>query len=761
MKHITGYTSRWSVEPGEQIPFMVSCYGSSTYDADIVQIKSGETVPEGPDLSVDPVDTDIDGNYDGREQAIHAGSYVRVDDEGSLAVDQSLSLQTLAYPTLPTAGRQALVTKWDEDNKSGYGLFLDEDSHLELVLGNGETAHEYRTEEPVEANHWYFLAASADLTEGTVNLHQHPLETTKDRTLYSSKSQDASFDISSDLERIGTPGVPCMIGASAVKSDGDSVGTKCYTGKLEAPAIGETAVSVSEMKERTTQQKSSDSTLLGAWDFASEISANGISSFDTVTDTTTRNNHGTLVNVPTRAVTGHSWTGAYHEFTEAPDEYAAIHFHADDLGDANWDVDFEWTVPEGQESGVYAARLRTDGDESYIPFFVRPPTGAATADILFLAPTNSYLAYANDHMVTDGAATELLIGRTPSLQPEDIFLSEHREYGLSCYDTHADGHGVFYSSRLRPILNLSPTYKHWLAAPPGSVWQFNADLHLIDWLETKEYNYDVVTDEDLHFDGIDLLESYDVVLTGTHPEYYSLEMWETISTYQDRGGRLMYMGANGFYWQTAFHPEEPNVIEIRKGDTGIRTYDIPNGELNLSFTGEKGGMWRQRDKAPQKLVGIGFSAQGFDDCSYYRRQADSNESEMDFIFENVDSDVIGDFGLIGGGAAGLEVDRYDQSLGTPDNTYLLASSEDHSDNYLHVVEEILATTPALSGTEDPQVRGDMVYFKTPNEGGVFSTGSIAWCGSLATNDYDNNISQITENVLETFLTEETLPGADP
>lgn len=763
MKEITGYTSSWSVEPGDRIPFMVSCYGPSTYDADIVRLLSGETVPEGPDLTVEEIETDIDGTYDGQKQHIHAGSYVRVDDDGSLDVDETFALQLFAYPTTPAAGRQALVTKWDDAAQSGYGLFIDEDGHSELILGDGDgTVVECRTDEPVAANQWYFLGASVDLDEEEIRLHQHALDSTKNQTLYSSDAHDVSVDGSVDIDVVGTPEVPFMMAASAKQlSDGDVVGSNCYNGKLEAPQISTSPRSISEMMEQVGHSGTADSALLGMWDFAAEISSDGVYPFDSVTDTTPQNLHGELVNVPTRAVPGHNWTGAHHEFTEAPGEYAAIHFHADDVGDADWETDFEWTVPDDQQSGVYAARLRTDADETYVPFFVRPPTESPSARILFLAPTNSYLAYANDHMATDGGATELLIGRTPSLRSEDLFLSEHREYGLSCYDTHADGHGVFHSSRLRPILNLSPTYKHWLSAPPGSVWQFNADLHLVDWLETKDYNYDVVTDGDLHFEGTELLDSYDVVLTGTHPEYYSLEMWDALSTYQDRGGRLMYMGANGFYWQTAFHPEEPNIIEVRKGDTGITTYDIPNGELSLSFTGEKGGMWRQRDRAPQKLVGVGFSAQGFDDCSYYRRQSDSYESAVEFIFEDVDDEVIGDFGLVGGGAAGLEVDRYDESLGTPENAYLLASSEGHSDNYLHVVEEILATTPVISGTEDPQVRADMVYFKTLNEGAVFSTSSIAWCGSLAINNYENNVSRITENVLETFLTAETLPGEEP
>jgi len=65
-----------------------------------------------------------------------------------------------------------------------------------------------------------------------------------------------------------------------------------------------------------------------------------------------------------------------------------------------------------------------------------------------------------------------------------------------------------------------------------------------------------------------------------------------------------------------------------------------------------------------------------------------------FIFEGVAPDeVIGDFGLVGGGAAGFEPDRYDLQLGTPPQTLLLASSEGHSDNYPHVIEEILFMFP--------------------------------------------------------------------
>lgn len=108
-------------------------------------------------------------------------------------------------------------------------------------------------------------------------------------------------------------------------------------------------------------------------------------------------------------------------------------------------------------------------------------------------------------------------------------------------------------------------------------------------------------------------------------------------------------------------------------------------------------------------------------------------------------------------AAGYELDRYDLVLGTAPHTLLLASSEGHSDSYQHVVEEIYFMFPGQGGTQDPTVRADMVYYTTPCGGAVFSTGSIAWCGSLSHNGYNNNVSRITDNVLKQFAKDEPAP----
>jgi N,N-dimethylformamidase len=232
-------------------------------------------------------------------------------------------------------------------------------------------------------------------------------------------------------------------------------------------------------------------------------------------------------------------------------------------------------------------------------------------------------------------------------------------------------------------------------------------------------------------------------------------MWDALDAYKDAGGRLMYLGANGWYWRIAYHPTKPGVLEVRRGEGGIRTWAAEPGEYYHSFTGEYGVLWRRQGRPPQMMVGTGFTAQGFDISSYYRRQPDSFDPRAKFIFDGVaDDEIIGNFGLIGGGAAGLELDRADPLLGTPPNALVLASSEDHTDIYMVVCDELLTNTPGQSGQESPLVRADLLFFETLAGGAVFSVSSIAWAGSLSHNSYDNNVSRITGNVLDRFLNPE-------
>lgn len=125
-----------------------------------------------------------------------------------------------------------------------------------------------------------------------------------------------------------------------------------------------------------------------------------------------------------------------------------------------------------------------------------------------------------------------------------------------------------------------------------------------------------------------------------------------------------------------------------------------------------------------------------------------------FIFEGIDEDVIGDFGLNGNGAAGNEIDRADFALGTPPNALVVASSRLHTDIYLMTPEDLLDPTPTWTGTQSDLIRSDMTFFETASGGAVFSTGSIAWAASMAWNGYDNVVARLTENVVRRFSSPE-------
>jgi N,N-dimethylformamidase len=427
--------------------------------------------------------------------------------------------------------------------------------------------------------------------------------------------------------------------------------------------------------------------------------------------------------------------------------YGAVHFHDDDLEDAGWEESFAFHVPPDLKSGVYAIRLQSEGAEFYIPLIVRPKKSAAKRKVVFLAPTLTWQAYTNFNEV----ANEFNLESTESSPwlPEDQFIASHPELGPSLYDHHSDGSTPFYSSRLRPNLSGGPKYKY---AALDSPHLFAADLYIIDWLEKKGIDYDVITDEELHFDGAASVDGYRVLITGAHPEYWTLAMLDGLEGFLNGGGNLMYLGGNGLYWVTSIHAECP-VIEVRRSmGTGLTR--APEGELFHSTTGELGGIWRVRGRAPQKLLGVGFSAQGGAPGSAYRREPDSFNPRVAFIFEGVGKDeVIGNFGLSTGAAAGFEVDRLDYSLGTPPHTLLLASSEPHHDSYWHVVEEISIPGIHECGAKSKKVKAHLTYYEHPGGGAVFSVGSIAWAGSLSHNHYHNNVSRITENVLRKFLSD--------
>lgn len=740
MKTIMGYSDRISACPGETLKFMVSCEGQPKYRARLVKIIHGDTSPDGPGYKEEEFPASFQGEHSARRQEIYAGSFALVPGNRHFDGLGSFTLQAMIWPTTVEKGVQTILAL--QNGHGGAVLGIGADGALTIRLTDDQGATEtLSTGKPMLSREWYFAGVSYDAGTGELNLYQEPM------VPYAQVDAKASVSKSSKVRPTFRGGMFMMAASPVMIETGRIVGTHHMNGKIDRPRLANRALSRLDMERVRGDTIPQDlvSTMVGTWDFSRDITS------EKVSDTSPNLLHGETINMPVRGMKGHNWTGEEMCWRHKPEHYGAVHFHDDDLYDSEWDMDFEFTVPDGLKSGLYAAHIATDHDEDFIPFVIRPPRGTKQADLVFVIPTASYMAYANEHMMTDAPLAEHLTDQVAVLQNTDVFLHEHREFGASCYDSHSDGSGVCYTSRLRPILTMRPKYQSWLGGKGSSLWQMNADTHIIDWLEEQGFSYDCITDEDIHNEGYEALAPYRVFMTSTHHEYWSKQMWDALDAFKKHGGRLMYMGANAWYWRVAFHPERPGLMEVRRAEGGIRAWAAEPGEYYHSFTGEFGGLWRRSGLPPQMMAGTGFSAQGFDVCSYYRRTEHSHDSRAAFIFDGVSDEIIGDFGLIGGGAAGLELDRADRLLGTPPNALVVASSEEHSPVYMVVCEEIFINAPGMCGGEHPMVRADMVFYETPTGGAVFSTSSISWAGSLSHNDYDNNVSRITGNVLSRFL----------
>ncbi len=786
---VVGYCDPLHVAPGDTVRFMVSS-AHPTYQADLVRLVHCDDNPRGPGFKAPLVESAISGDYAGREQAIRTGSSVQIPYADVLGELDSFTFTAWILPTLPVkeetqaivkqaldASQQGQVVQVDRPGSvqqaivthgletpasSGYGLFVGIGGDLQAVVGDGAGGRTTAgAVTPLLEHQWTLVAMTYDGASRTLSVYQVP------RHLWPVEG-GRGFATTTALSARPAAGAPLLM-AAALESheDGAVLTNSHFNGRIDAPRLYDRALSSDEIGALARGGDSlAVAGLVAAWDFSKDISTTR------VTDVGPHGLHGSAVQMPTRGVTGHNHTGRETNFRLAPDEYGAIHFHDDDLEDALWEVDFELTVPDDLRSGVYAAWVRSGDDEDYITFFVRPADGAKTAAIGVLMSTVSYVTYANFRDVDGGFWNpERVPNADPSLNPASHeFLRANQMPGL--YDFHTDGTGAALCSWRRPILNMRATYRYRVWSAPS---RFPADLYMIDWLEARGLSYDVITDHDLHAQGAELLKRHRVIISGSHPEYWTTPMIQGLETYLNDGGRMMYLGGNGFFGVTAVDPNRPHVVEVRRWGTSWPFEHAP-AERVLATTGELGGMWRNRGRPPQALVGIGCGSAGFDKGSPYFRLPDSHDPRAAFIFEGIgDDERIGDIPslVVNHGAAGYEMDRLDFGLGTPPHTLLLASSLGHSDKYVGLADEALWYTrgidgvkvsdPPMPGEFHPFIRADMTYFETPNGGGVFSVGSIAWRSCLSYNDYENTVSRVTENVVRRFASPEPLadPSANP
>lgn len=622
---------------------------------------------------------------------------------------------------------QTLISTLDSAAHVGFTISLNSQGSLDVSVGTGNQVDAVPTSLKLQEKTWCKIKAEFSGRSIRLALKYIPFRVEP-------VPPPASFEWQPDEEALVFNPGPLVIAAR--QSLDSKYMTDFFNGRIDS------------LKLKT------DGLVLARYDFALEMSSNHI------IDTSGRSCNSILINAPTRAVKGHDWDGSECDWTRAKYGYGAIHFHDDDLDDAAWDTDFTIIVPPTARSGAYAVEVETlDGlDKDSITFFVKPNHQSPANNnkkVCFVFSTFTYLAYANERLYDTTRHNTADLGPdfdiSQTLKSDEFYkMRRRRDLGLSCYDRHTDGSGVCFSSSKRPILNVRPGYIMWAFSRPR---EFSADLLMVGFLEREGIPYETLTDHDLHARGGAALQGFNSVITGSHPEYPTLQSFSAYTAFAKSGGNLMYMGGNGFYWVSSIVDSSAGAhrLEIRRGDVGVRPYTLPGGEHVNSLDGQRSGLWRSRGLSSNTLFGVGFCAQGKGLGVPYQRTAASKRSDLSWMFVGLeDEELIGEKGF-GGGASGDEIDRFDTDNGSPSAALVLASSTGHSDAFGIAVEDLSYPATNTLGTQTDRIRSDVVYYVGAGGGAVFSVGSINWFCSMAWDGYENNVARWTGNVIRGFL----------
>ena len=198
------------------------------------------------------------------------------------------------------------------------------------------------------------------------------------------------------------------------------------------------------------------------------------------------------------------------------------------------------------KSGLYFVRLTgPDGRVGYAPFVVRArPLG--TSRVAVILPTNTWQAYNFRDDDGDGVGNSWYAA--PSVHTVEL---------------------------ARPFADRG--------VPPHFA---NYDQGFVRWLAHTDKSADFLSDDDLErMSGDRLAALYDLIVFPGHEEYVTPHEYDAIELYRNRGGNLMFLSANNFFYRV-----------IRRGSRI-----------------ERSGRWRDLGRPEAGLVGIQY-------LDWYRRR---------------------------------------------------------------------------------------------------------------------------------------------
>ncbi|NNM27993.1 MAG: c-type cytochrome, partial [Akkermansiaceae bacterium] len=711
-----------SIAAGEEIEFRVS--SSVPYELSVVQLG-----PDPENRDKDPVLETV-RVAEPQAQPIHPGSYVHV--AKGLPDARRLTGLTLEGWIRPFSlrGWQGVITQHDYPDRCGIGLFLHE-GRIAFMTGAGgahDAASLHQTGPGlVKVQRWHHVAATWD---GKV------------KRIYVDGKPAAEFPFAGVVR----PGRTALrIGAYG----SEGAATNFYNGDLAMCAVHERALGENEIRNRLTDRGLSvpeGESVLACWPFTEERGTR-------VADAGPDGRDGRIINRGTWMIGGPSFDAsaigrhdAGYDPVRDPKRGHGLRLAADELYNARWKVNHRFRVPADAKSGVYAGRFDFEVNGKpmryFTTFIVRRPESRPKAPLLVLVSSNTWLAYNSAAFPVNHGPERIMMGTG------GLANSHPAAPAYSCYRDHRHG---------------QPTYKlgmkvPWPAAGPNKTYINKSYSHLLRgerflhlWLDRHGYEYDVITDHDLHKNP-EVLDGYKAVWINGHSEYWSAPAYEGLDKFLEAGGAAVVTSGNTMFWRVSYD-ESGEFMECRKFGKGIggRAH-AQVGELYHSHDFRRGSLMRFCGYPAWKVVGLTTIGWGGTFKPYRADRPDH------FLFNEPHKTGLkkGEtFGFVNEttGAVGHEFDVRLSTLQRatadpsvkgpvePGGIVTVASSHDRR----HVVDFNAEGHRPRAGDED--TIAEIIYWERPQGGRVFHTGSIATAWGMY---HDERLGKLVRNVLHRF-----------
>ncbi|HEX4680114.1 MAG TPA: N,N-dimethylformamidase beta subunit family domain-containing protein [Gaiellaceae bacterium] len=218
-------------------------------------------------------------------------------------------------------------------------------------------------------------------------------------------------------------------------------------------------------------------------------------------------------------------------------------------------------------SGLYYAQVTATGDRVGYATFVLRPKHLGAHSVAIVMPTQTWQAYNFRDDNGDGVPdTWYAAGSTARLS--------------------------------RPFLNrgVPPHYKYY-------------DHKFLAWVNLTRNGADYLSDADLNgTSGAKLRKAYQLLVFEGHHEYVTEHEYNAVTNYRDRGGNLIFLSANNFYWKiTISNNVMTRVAKCR--DLGRPEAALIGVEYYHNDLGEHRGSWvvrRAAKKLPWLINGTGL-----------------------------------------------------------------------------------------------------------------------------------------------------------